>query len=587
MKSATDNAEEMIKSLHAASQPGAPGGHHHGAHRRSSAARKPCAALAAADATWWSTRRIPKDHDDGELTHGDGSSRTAPARRARSSRSIGPVVDVEFPPGELPEIYTALTIERRRSRATTIAITGEVAQHLGEITVRAIAMKSTDGLVARHAGASTPARRSRCRSATACSAASSTSSASPSTTGPGRRPTTHRPIHRVAAEVRRARTRSRDVRDRHQGHRPARALRAGRQDRPVRRRRRRQDRLIQELIDNVAKQHGGVSVFAGRRRAHPRGQRPLAGDDRSRGVIDEGRPRLRPDERAAGRRASASPLSASPWPSTSATRRARTCSCSSTTSSVSSRPAPRCRRCSAACRRPSGTSRRSPTRWASSRSASPRRKGGRSPRCRPSTCPPTTSPTRRRPPTFAHLDATTVLSPAIAELGIYPAVDPLDSTSRILRPAIRRRASTTTVAREGAGVLQRYKELQDIIAILGIDELSEEDKIIVGRAPARSSASCRSPSSWPRQFTGVPGKYVAARGDDRVLQGAVEGEYDHLPEQAFYMVGAIEEAEEAAKRLSGEDSGSDEGSATTRGAVLGDSLCSIRFIPALAKVRRA
>ena len=120
--------------------------------------------------------------------------------------------------------------------------------------------------------------------------------------------------------------------------------------------------------------------------------------------------------------------------------------------------------------------------------------------------------------TFAHLDATTNLSRAIVELGIYPAVDPLASTSRILDPRIIG-DEHYNVARAVKQVLQRYKDLQDIIAILGIDELSEEDKLTVGRARARSSGSCRSRSSSREQFTGLPGKYVPIADTVRELQG--------------------------------------------------------------------
>ncbi len=149
--------------------------------------------------------------------------------------------------------------------------------------------------------------------------------------------------------------------------------------------------------------------------------------------------------------------------------------------------------------------------------------------------------------TFAHLDATLVLSRQIAELGIYPAVDPLDSTSRLLDPNIIGQEHYDT-ARGVQAVLQRYKELQDIIAILGMDELSEDDKLTVQRArKIRNFLS--QPFSVAESFTNVPGKYVTLRDTIRSFKAIVQGEYDHLPEQAFYMVGAIEEAEEKAKTL--------------------------------------
>ena len=149
--------------------------------------------------------------------------------------------------------------------------------------------------------------------------------------------------------------------------------------------------------------------------------------------------------------------------------------------------------------------------------------------------------------TFAHLDATLVLSRQIAELGIYPAVDPLDSTSRLLDPNIIG-SEHYEVARGVQAVLQRYKELQDIIAILGMDELSEDDKLTVQRA-RKIARFLSQPFTVAETFTGAPGKYVSLKDTIRGFKAIVEGEYDHLPEQAFYMVGGIEEAVEKAKTL--------------------------------------
>jgi F-type H+-transporting ATPase subunit beta len=144
--------------------------------------------------------------------------------------------------------------------------------------------------------------------------------------------------------------------------------------------------------------------------------------------------------------------------------------------------------------------------------------------------------------TFAHLDATLVLSRQIAELGIYPAVDPLDSTSRILDPHVVGQEHYDT-AREVQGTLQRYKELKDIIAILGMDELSEEDKLTVARA-RKIQRFLSQPFFVAEVFTGTPGKYVSLKDTIASFKAIVAGEYDHLPEQAFYMVGGIEEAVE-------------------------------------------
>ncbi|HEY7876422.1 MAG TPA: F0F1 ATP synthase subunit beta [Actinomycetota bacterium] len=149
--------------------------------------------------------------------------------------------------------------------------------------------------------------------------------------------------------------------------------------------------------------------------------------------------------------------------------------------------------------------------------------------------------------TFAHLDATTVLSRRISELGIYPAVDPLDSTSRILDPRYVG-DEHYNVALEVQRILQRYKDLQDIIAILGIDELSEEDRITVQRA-RKIERFLSQPFFVAEQFTGIPGKYVPVDETIASFKAIAEGEHDDLPEQAFYMVGGIEEAQAQAKKM--------------------------------------
>ncbi len=151
---------------------------------------------------------------------------------------------------------------------------------------------------------------------------------------------------------------------------------------------------------------------------------------------------------------------------------------------------------------------------------------------------------------FAHLDATTVLSRGIAEKGIYPAVDPLDSTSRMLDPRIIG-DEHYAVARETQEILQRYKALQDIIAILGMDELSEEDKLAVARA-RKIERFLSQPFFVAEVFTGSPGKLVSLEDTIKGFQGLCAGEYDHLPEAAFYMVGSIDEAIEKAERMAAE-----------------------------------
>jgi len=149
--------------------------------------------------------------------------------------------------------------------------------------------------------------------------------------------------------------------------------------------------------------------------------------------------------------------------------------------------------------------------------------------------------------TFSHLDATTVLSRQISELGIYPAVDPLESTSRILEPAVVGQEHYD-VAKRVKEILQTYNDLKDIISILGMDELSDEDKLTVARA-RRIQRFLSQPFFVAEQFTGMAGKYVKIEDTIRGFRGICDGEYDHLPEQAFLMVGTIEEAVEKAKKM--------------------------------------
>jgi F-type H+-transporting ATPase subunit beta len=151
---------------------------------------------------------------------------------------------------------------------------------------------------------------------------------------------------------------------------------------------------------------------------------------------------------------------------------------------------------------------------------------------------------------FAHLDATTVLSRQIAELGIYPAVDPLDSTSRMLDPRVVG-DDHYTVARDVQRVLQTYKSLQDIIAILGMDELSEEDKLTVARA-RKIQRFLSQPFHVAEVFTGTPGVFVGLEETIKGFKGIVAGDYDDMPESSFYMVGTIEEAVEKARKMAAE-----------------------------------
>ena len=151
---------------------------------------------------------------------------------------------------------------------------------------------------------------------------------------------------------------------------------------------------------------------------------------------------------------------------------------------------------------------------------------------------------------FAHLDATTVLNRAISELGIYPAVDPLDSTSRVLEPRTVGQEHYET-ARAVQEILQKYKSLQDIIAILGMDELSEEDKLTVARA-RKIQRFLSQPFHVAEVFTNIPGKFVDLEDTIRSFKEVVDGKHDDLPEGAFYMVGGIDEAREKAQKMAAE-----------------------------------
>ena len=297
--------------------------------------------------------------------------------------------------------------------------------------------------------------------------------------------------------------------------------------------------LIQELINNIAKGHGGVSVFAGV------GERTREGNDLYHEFLDagviakdkDGNPTPEGSKVALvfgqmneppGARARVA-LSGLPRPNISATRKARTCCSSSTTSSASPRRARKCRRSW-----PHSLGRRLSADAATDMGTLQERitstnKGSIT--SVQAIYVPADDLTDPAPATsFAHLDATTTLSRAISELGIYPAVDPLDSTSRVLTPGIVGQEHYET-ARAVQETLQRYKSLQDIIAILGMDELSEEDKLTVSRA-RKIQRFLSQPFHVAEVFTGIPGKFVQVDDTVRSFKAVVNGEYDHLPEAA-------------------------------------------------------
>ena len=427
----------------------------------------------------------------------------------------------------------------------------EVQQHLGDDRVRAVAMDATDGL-ARGTVASTPARRSPCRSARRRSAASSTSSAEPIDKERRRRRRRRRRAGRSTATPPAFDQLSPKAEIFETGIKVidllAPFVKGGKiglfggagVGKTV---------LIQELINNIATQHGGLSVFAGV------GERTREGNDlwlemTESGVIDKtalvfgqmneppGRaPARRPDRPDDGR-----VLPRRGRPGRAALHRQHLPLRAGGLRGLG--PA-----------RPHAERRRLPAdagdRDGPAAGAHHLDQASGSITSVQAIYVPADDLTDPAPAnTFAHLDATTTLSRAISEKGIYPAVDPLDSTSRILQPGIvSRRALRGRDA--GAALLQRYKDLQDIIAILGMDELSDEDKVVVQRARKIERFLC-SRSSWPRRSPAAPGKYVKLEDSIRSFREMLEGKHDELPEQAFFLQGDIEDVVAAAKELTGE-----------------------------------
>ncbi|MGH2755341.1 MAG: F0F1 ATP synthase subunit beta [Actinomycetota bacterium] len=456
----------------------------------------------------------------------------------------GPVIDVEFPPDGLPEINYALTVDRTLDGKTD-TITAEVSAHVGENTVRAICMKATDGLVRGAVVTNT--------------GAPITVPVGPATLGhvynvlgepvdgselPGG--VDRWPIHRQAPPFEELEPKTEmfetgikviDLLEPYvQGGKIGMFGGAGVGKTVV----------IQEMIYRVAEQHGGVSVFAGV------GERTREGTDlliemRESGVLEKtalvyGQMDEPPGVRL---RVALSALTMAEYFRDEEHQDVllfvdnifRFVQAGSEVSTLLGRM-------------PSAVGYQ-PTLSEEMGNLQERITStkGRSITSLQAIYVPADDITDPAPhTTFAHLDATTVLSRQISELGIYPAVDPLDSTSRIL-DARYIGQEHYDVAMAVQRNLQRYKDLQDIIAILGIDELAEEDRIIVQRA-RKIQRFLSQPFFVAEQFTGIPGKYVSVDETIASFKGLVEGEYDDLPEQAFYMVGGIEEAKAKAKELS-------------------------------------
>jgi F-type H+/Na+-transporting ATPase subunit beta len=460
---------------------------------------------------------------------------------------IGPVVDVEFEPGRLPSIYNALLVEGVENKdvfAYSQKLTLEVAQHLGESQVRTIAMAATDGL-----------RRGMTVSDTG---APITIPVGPETLGrilnvvgepvdkgPAINAKKMYPIHRPAPPYEDQSTKVEmfetgikviDLLEPYTKGGKTGLFGGAGVGKTV---------LIQELINNIAKQHGGISVFAGV------GERTREGNDlyhemKESGVIEKtalifGQMTEPPGSRL---RVGLTGLTAAEYFRDEEGKDVllfidnifRFTQAGSEVSALLGRMP------SAVGYQPTlGTEmgqlqeRITSTKKGSVTSVQ-------------AIYVPADDITDPAPATaFAHLDATTVLSRPLTELGIYPAVDPLSSTSRILDPNILG-AEHYRTARDVQLILQRYKDLQDIIAILGMEELSDDDKLIVARA-RKIQRFLSQPFSVAEQFTGQPGRYVKLADTVKSFREVVDGKHDELPEQAFYMVGDIGEAMEKAKKL--------------------------------------
>lgn len=457
---------------------------------------------------------------------------------------MGPVVDIEFAPDALPEIYSAITI---KSEEKKMDLTLEVAQHLGNDTVRCVAMSSTDGLTREMEAANTGAPISV--------------SVGPETLGrmvnvlgkaidnlPEIDSGKKYPIHRKAPKYVDQMTTDTiletgikvvDLLAPYAKGGKVGLFGGAGVGKTV---------LIQELINNIATQHGGLSVFAGV------GERTREGNDlwnemKESGVISKmamvfGQMNEPPGARL---RVALSGLTMAEYFRDEQGQDVllfidnifRFTQAGSEVSALLGRmPSAVGYQPTLATEMGNLQERITSTKKGSITSVQ-------------AIYVPADDLTDPAPATaFAHLDATTVLSRAITEIGIYPAVDPLDSTSQILTPNIVGQEHYD-VARGVQMILQRYKELQDIIAILGMDELSEDDKLLVQRA-RRIQIFLSQPFSVAETFTGMKGKYVPLKETIRSFKEILDGKHDNLPEEAFRFVGAIEEAVEKAKQMGAE-----------------------------------
>ncbi len=464
--------------------------------------------------------------------------------KGRITQVIGPVVDVEFEAGKLPEIYHALRVTNPSIDDREWNLVLEVAQHLGENTVRTIAMDATDGLVRGQDALDTGKQIVMPVGPKTLGRIMNVVGEPVDEAGPiGAE--LEWDIHRPAPEFTEQSTK---VEAFETGIKVVDLLapyaRGGKiglfggagVGKTV---------LIMELINNIAKQHGGYSVFAGV------GERTREGNDlwhemKESGVLDKaalvyGQMNEPPGARA---RVALSALTVAEYFRDEEGQDVllfvdnifRFTQAGSEVSALLGRiPSAVGYQPTLATEMGELQERITTTSKGSITSVQ-------------AIYVPADDLTDPAPATaFAHLDATTVLSRQIAELGIYPAVDPLDSTSRILDPQVIG-DEHYKCARDVQYVLQRYKDLQDIIAILGMDELSEDDKLTVSRA-RKIQKFLSQPFFVAETFTGSPGKYVELKDTIKGFRDLVDGKYDDIPEQAFYLVGTIEEALEKAKKL--------------------------------------
>jgi F-type H+-transporting ATPase subunit beta len=476
---------------------------------------------------------------------------TETQKMGKVTQVIGPVVDVEFPPGALPEIYTALTLSNPGISADPDNLTVEVAQHLGENTARCIAMDSTEGLVrgqpAKNSGAPISVPVGKETLGRILNVIGQPVDERGPINATRRSPIHHAPPSFVDQDVR--------VQAFETGIKVIDLLapytRGGKiglfggagVGKTV---------LLQELINNVAKAKGGFSVFAGV------GERTREGNDlyaefieskivnleepqKSQCVLVFGQMNEPPGARA---RVALSALTMAEYFRDEEGRDMllfidnifRFTQAGSEVSALLGRIP------SAVGYQPTLANEMGELQ---ERITSTKKGAITSVQAIYVPADDLTDPAPAT--TFAHLDATTVLSRGLTEIGIYPAVDPLDSTSRILDANVVGERHYR-VARRVQAVLQRYKELQDIIAILGMDELSDEDKLTVARA-RKVQRFLSQPFAVAEAFTGIKGEYVKLEDTIRSFEEVLDGKHDNLPEQAFYMVGGIEGAVAKAKTM--------------------------------------